>query len=374
MEDWVWSLLDLNEGILTELETVDQYKYLGIKQKITVKRTMNARMEDMKMKAKSYVNAIMRTTKTVPDKSEVLVKMWENVAIPAILYGVEALPTPLDLASELETIQLILGKWILGVPRSTANSFVYLELGFKPMITRILMTKLSFYLRIKSANGCKLSKKCLELQEADDSFVYMRNFKEYLSHYDLDVTGIDQTTPKLVLGKAHQKILNDVSEKSSLRLLPLSLKPWKCQKYIEESRWSKTLSQFRSMNAGLGNRDTYYKNFAVYVGEGRILHCPLCLDGDNDEIHLLTSCRVMRKHRYAIKAELNRSIEEILVRLKCTYRIDDSCHLLRLFLGQERRLNRYQLIARGASLTKLVNSFFEEWSVKAGRQLPRRYK
>ena len=81
----------------------------------------------MKIKAKSYVNAIMRTTKTVPDKSEVLVKMWENVAIPAILYGVEALPTPLGLAAELENIQLILGKWILGVPRSTANSFVYLE-------------------------------------------------------------------------------------------------------------------------------------------------------------------------------------------------------------------------------------------------------
>ena len=86
MKDWVWSLLDLNEGILTELETVDQYKYLGIKQKVTVKRTTNARVEDMKIKAKSYVNAIMRTTKTVPDKSEVLVKMWENVAIPAILY------------------------------------------------------------------------------------------------------------------------------------------------------------------------------------------------------------------------------------------------------------------------------------------------
>ena len=107
MKDWVWSLLDLNEGILTELETVDQYKYLGIKQKVTVKRTTNARVEDMKIKAKSYVNTIMRTTKTVPDKSEVLVKMWVNVAIPAILYGVEALPTPLDLATELENIQLI---------------------------------------------------------------------------------------------------------------------------------------------------------------------------------------------------------------------------------------------------------------------------
>ena len=127
-------------------------------------------------------------------------------------------------------------------------------------------------------------------------------------------------------------------EKTSLRLLPLPLKPWKCQQYIEESRWSKTLSQFRSMNAGLGNRDTYYKNFAVYVGEGRILHCPPCLAGDNDKIHLLTSCRVMRKHRYAFKAESNQSIEEILSRLKCTYKVEDNCHLLRLFLGQERHL------------------------------------
>ena len=123
----VSNLFFADDGILMANFSVDQYNYLGIKQKVTVKRTTNARVEDMKIKAKSYVNAIMRTTKTVPDKSEVLVKMWENVAIPAILYGVEALPTPLDLATELENIQLILGKWILGVPRSTANSFVYLE-------------------------------------------------------------------------------------------------------------------------------------------------------------------------------------------------------------------------------------------------------
>ena len=64
------------------------------------------------------------------------------------------------------------------------------------------------------------------------------------------------------------------------------------------------------MNAGLGNRDTFYTNFAVYVGEGRVLHCPLCLADTNDEIHLLTSFNVIRKHRRSIKVELNRSIEE----------------------------------------------------------------
>ena len=33
VEDWVWLLLDLNEGEVTELEMVEQYKYLGIRQK-----------------------------------------------------------------------------------------------------------------------------------------------------------------------------------------------------------------------------------------------------------------------------------------------------------------------------------------------------
>ena len=43
--------------------------------------------------------------------------------------------------------------------------------------------------------------------------MYMQNFKEYLSRYDLNVTEIGPTTPKLVLEKANQKILNDVGEK-----------------------------------------------------------------------------------------------------------------------------------------------------------------
>ena len=81
------------------------------------------------------------------------------------------------------------------------------------MITRILLAKVSFFLQVKSTNGCKLSKKCLELQETDDSFMYMQNFKEYLSRYDLNVTEIGPTMPKLVLEKANQKILNDVCEK-----------------------------------------------------------------------------------------------------------------------------------------------------------------
>ena len=48
------------------------------KAKVAIRKTMNARMKDMRSKAKFYANAIMSTTKTVPDKSEALIKMWWN--------------------------------------------------------------------------------------------------------------------------------------------------------------------------------------------------------------------------------------------------------------------------------------------------------
>ena len=155
-EHWVWALTDLNSGQLTELKTVDQYKYLGVNQKLTLQKTINKKSSDMEMKALAYANAILKVTKTVPDKCDVLVRMWENVAIPSILYGSESLPIPLATIEKLQSVQINVGKWILGVPRSTANTFALLELGFKPMLTRIAVAKLNFYLKIK-AYACHLS-------------------------------------------------------------------------------------------------------------------------------------------------------------------------------------------------------------------------
>ena len=70
------------------------------------------------MKALAYANAILKVTKTVPDKCDVLIRMWENVAIPSILYGSESLPIPMTTIEKLQTIQINVSKWILGMPRA----------------------------------------------------------------------------------------------------------------------------------------------------------------------------------------------------------------------------------------------------------------
>ena len=132
--------------------------------------------------------------------------MWENVAIPSILYGSESLPIPMTTIEKLQTIQINVGKWILGVPRSTVNTFALLELGFKPMLTRIAVAKLNFYLKIKSEDGCQLTKKCLAYLENLGSSTYISNLDEILSSFDLDRQSISAMSVKEVLSKSFSEL------------------------------------------------------------------------------------------------------------------------------------------------------------------------
>ena len=43
VSDAVWTIVDVVTGDIQELETVESYKYLGIDQKITLRKTVNAK-------------------------------------------------------------------------------------------------------------------------------------------------------------------------------------------------------------------------------------------------------------------------------------------------------------------------------------------
>ena len=128
------------------------------------------------------------------------------------------------------------------------------------------------------------------------------------------------------------------------------------------------------MNAGLGNRDTFYKKYAVYVGSGRIVHCPLCLDGPNEEIHFLTACSFLHRSKQKILICGQGTVDAVLRRLRIRHNPSDDVQLIRLFLGQERALTRTMLLERGKALEKLLVEFFRIWSTKAGETVPRKYK
>ena len=88
--------------------------------------------------------------------------------------------------------------------------------------------------------------------------------------------------------------------KKSLALLPVPARFWRKSPHVEEGEWSIYLSKYRSMNAGLGNRDNISSNYGVTIGEGRIVNCPLCIVGDNTEVHVLVECTELQSARERI--------------------------------------------------------------------------
>ena len=84
------------------------------------------------------------SARTIPDCIKIYRAVWENVAIPSILYGCEALIWSSQHINELDKIQHAYAKNLLGLNQSTANEISSIELGFRPFWLRILTRKLDF--------------------------------------------------------------------------------------------------------------------------------------------------------------------------------------------------------------------------------------
>ena len=74
--------------------------------------------------------------------------IWNNVAIPAFMYGADAVPISAECIKELDVIQNQLGKVLLGLLLSTGNPVVAVELGWKPFQLWVSQAKLSFFRKV----------------------------------------------------------------------------------------------------------------------------------------------------------------------------------------------------------------------------------
>ena len=123
------------------------------------------------------------------------------------------------------------------------------------------------------------------------------------------------------------------------------------------------------MNAGLGNRDAYRAADSVSQDGGPVLQCPLCFQGSNNEFHMLMKCNIMIPARSEIKLRDGRSLESTLIDLQSRSR--DEFEAARMFLGQDKELQRTDMIDRGLALDILVDKFYLEWSTIRGLVVPR---
>ena len=371
--DYDWTITDTESDNLIQLLQVSEYRYLGIDQKLSFSQTSSAKGQSMVAKAKKYRGAIARLRRTVPDQVAVYRALWESVAVAGIMYGTEPLTISNEVIMELDDIQRWVAKVLLGVNTSTASCVAELELGFKPFHLRLLTAKINFYLKVKSGKSrCELTRSCLSMLESLESSQFLQNLRDLLLPVGLSVGDINEDTVARVDKFHTDRVMLEVLSKPTMMLMPLPVKWWTLNRHVEEGYWSKVLSRFRSMNVGLGNRNAFYKDKAVFVENGRVVSCPVCLNGPNDEFHLVMSCRKMEVHRTSIRLRGMSTIRSEIDRLReeCDPESDYDC--LRLFLGQELEVSRLDLMYRGWALSELVDRFFLEWTLKLGTPVQRR--
>ena len=198
---------------------------------------------------------------------------------------------------------------------------------------------------------------------------YKNNLLAILGHHAGSPEELMSTTKKQLIQVYEMKVLTQIQEMVMLKLLPIPRKWWTLQNHVENSRWSQILVKFRSMNAGLGNRDAFRTANSICQDGGRILQCPLCFMGSNDEFHLLIKCESMEQARSEIKLLNGDSLQATLMKLRLGSRDDfEAC---RIFLGQNKSLKRSDLADRGLALDILLDKFFLEWYRIRGRAVHR---
>ena len=355
-----WKILNLLSGSQEKIEQLQQFRYLGILQKFSTETTIKSNSADKVSKALCYLRNILRLKRIIPDRIDVYLAIWKNVALPSILYGLEALPFSEDLEQELEKIQIMLGKGILGVRQSTANVVIYTELGLKPITLLISERKFRYISAILQSGyrGSELVKLLIiqHLEEKTSSFY--TDLSRRLSIINQAPEDLSYQSIPLLQEKVKETIISQIKSLKSLDALPLPLKWWHKPLYLREDSWSTTLTEFRVGNAKLGNRDNSLAEVTVTNHQSRTQNCPLCLSGQNNEIHLLVDCKEMTTLRTKQKLLDGHSLQSWINKQRNSH--TSSADIAKRFLGGIIKLRICEYASRGTILMELRDYFMEK--------------
>ena len=233
--------------------------------------------------------SVLSLFRSGPDRSQLAHTLWCQVALPSILYGSNIIPLTQTSISEIEKCQAIVGKFILQLPRNSANVSSYLDAGLKPIwaeISQKVLTysssvmhkppsfwpKLAMEYHISCGVKSAYTRYLLKWKTATNSFgLHHKNIK----------SSVDQAAIVQILKDQQSSCVTTfamngpgTSPSSGVWFKP---KPW-----VNDSCSSKVLSEFRACNSGLGNRGPTKNGLFFKL-------CPLCAEKDiraiNNEVY-----------------------------------------------------------------------------------------
>ena len=207
------------------------------------------------------------------DRTDVILASWKNVALPAILYGIETVIVSADTLRELEVCQNTIGRFALQVRGSTATELINIDLGLKPVKMVIYERKLSYYYKIvdKNYKGSDYVKICMNLHTD------LRKVSTYLSEInsikkEIGIVQDDASYVAKIDDWGRSIVKKGMVTKSTLKSCSLPKVWWKKATYVNDSEYSKIISEFRGGNAMLGNRDNQFIMFAPTTQDLSLIH------------------------------------------------------------------------------------------------------
>ena len=344
-----WSLFENDDRVLT-LKQVAQYKYLGTFTFGSMWRTSLNKQEKCVKTANKYKGSCMYVSKEGPDVVDVLLCTWNNVAIPAILFGTEMMPFTDETVSAIERVQSGVAKFALGLPYGTPNFCAQTELGMKPFRQVLYERQLGFYLRVLFLHDSRWVKVALmDHLSGEWQSPYIAYITEVRSRLGMSSIPPSAALLKLAIKEWFLSDINNSVANSSLLLYPLDC--LNRAHYVCEHEHASTFSQFRLGVAGLGNK-------APRLGRHRQRYCPLCpTQALNCEYHLVCVCPAIHAKRAetGITSFINH----------CTVKGIPLVDVFKLFVmgldSNGKLISRSDVLERGHALHDLKECWLGRW-------------
>ena len=266
-----------HDSSVLSLEQVISFKYLGMTLSSSPYGLFKDFNNQVRTKANNYLHSVLSLVKSGPDRSDLAYTLWARCALPSILYGSEIIPLTQATIDEVERVQTLVGKFILQLPRNSTNVTTNIDAGLPPVWSCIAEKVLvyahnvmkkppTYWPKLAMAENLTLGTKSPYLK-------YLLKWKEATSTFGSNNLQLIKKSVKLsaissVLATRHKNCI------SSFALSPPCLQSensWFVpKKWVNDSGFSKVLAEFRSCNAGLGNRGP--------TKDGQFFKlCPLCI-------------------------------------------------------------------------------------------------
>ena len=257
------------------LDQVISFKYLGVPLNCSPYCMFKSFNDQVRQRAQSYLYRVLALVKTGPKRSSLAYTLWNQVALPSILYGTEVLPITKETLDVIEMCQNTIGKFILQIPRSSANVSSYIDAGFRPVWSVIAERTLVYArktMRNPLSSWTKIAmNECISMGEKNPYTKHLMSYKDKTGVFGMMTADKIKQRVKFAARKDTLNLLNKKKITTFAMSLPVTLKTWfRPKTWVSDSGISKIFAEFRGCNSGLGNRGPSPDGKKYKL-------CPLCI-------------------------------------------------------------------------------------------------